>query len=200
MTSPSPRPGINRRRQRSTRVTVAVALVVLAALLVLGAIASGVDALVVASALAAVVLGAASMRITYSELTQTRRDAAEDRARQAQAYRDITARRTAENMTFTEKLKAQIMERQQVIGHLEVELSKALERAATATLKMGGEARRADVAEQENARLVASLDEADTRAAEAIVRVAELEAELDTMRSELDAWQAMVNEDQRKRA
>lgn len=200
MTSPSPSPGINRRRQRSTRVTVAVALVVLAALLVLGAIASGSDGLVVAAAVTAVVLGAASMRITYSELTQTRRDAAEDRARQAQAYRDITARRTAENMTFTEKLKTQIMERQQVIGHLEVELSKALERAATATLKMSGEARRADVAEQETARLVASLDEADTRAAEAIVRVAELEAELDTMRSELDAWQAMVNQDQRKRA
>ena len=200
MTSPSPRPIVNRRRQRSTRVTVAVAAIVLAGVLVLGAVASGSSVLVVAAAIASVVLGGAAVRITYSELLQTRRDAAEDRARQAQAYRDITARRTAENMTFTEKLRAQIVDRQEVIGHLEVELSKALERAATATLKMSGEARRADLAEQDNVRLVASVDDADTRAAEAIVRVAELEAELDAMRSELEAWQAMVNEDQRKRA
>lgn len=200
MTSPSPRPRANRRRQRSTRVTVAVAALVLAAILVFGAIASGSAALVIAAALAGVALGAASMRITYSELVQTRRDAAQDRARQAQAYRDITARRTAENMTFTEKLKAQILERQEVIGHLEVELSKALERAATATLKMGSEARRAELAERESERLTVSLDESDTRAAEAIVRVAELESELDTLRSELEAWQAMAGEDQRKRA
>lgn len=200
MTSPSPRPIVNRRRQRSTRVTVAVAAIVLAGVLVLGAVASGSSVLVVAAAIASVVLGAGAVRITYSELLQTRRDAAEDRARQAQAYRDITARRTAENMTFAEKLRAQIVDRQEVIGHLEVELSKALERAATATLKMSGEARRADLAEQDNVRLVASVDDADTRAAEAIVRVAELEAELDAMRSELEAWQAMVNEDQRKRA
>ena len=181
-------------------MTVAAGLIVLSAVLVLGAVATGSSVLVVVAALVAVALGAGAVKITHSELVQTRRDAAQDRARQAQAYRDITARRTAENVAFSEDMKARIAEREEVIGHLEVELGKALERAATATLKMNSEARRADLAEDENARLTASLDDADTRAAEAIVRVAELEAELDTLRAELEAWQLAATEDTRKRA
>src|SRR5690606_22025917 len=152
MTSPSTRPSA-RRRQRSTRVTVAVALLLLAATLVLGSVATGQSSLVILSALAAVVLGAASMRITYSELLQTRRDAAADRALQAQAYRDITARRAAENVAFANDMRSRIVEREEIIGHLEVELGKALERAATSTLKMGTEARRALQAEETVARL-----------------------------------------------
>lgn len=198
MTSPS-RPQA-RRRQRSTRVTVAAGLLVLAAFLVIGAVATGQSFLVLLSAFTAVALGAASTRITYSELTQTRRDAAADRARQAQAYRDITARRAAENVAFASDMRSRINERQEVIGHLEVELSKALERAATATLKMSSEARRADLAESTVTRVTASLDESESLAAEAIVRVAELEAELDTARAELDAWKMEAATERRKRA
>lgn len=198
MTSPS-RPQA-RRRQRSTRVTVAAGLLVLAAVLVFGAVATGQSFLVILSALAAVALGAASTRITYSELTQTRRDAAADRALQAQAYRDITARRAAENVAFASDMRSRITERQEVIGHLEVELGKALERAATATLKMSSEARRADLAESSVARVSVALDESESLAAEAIVRVAELEAELDTMRAELDAWKLEATTERRKRA
>lgn len=198
MTSPS-RPQA-RRRQRSTRVTVAAGLLALAAVLVIGAVATGQSFLVLLSAFAAVALGAASTRITFSELTQTRRDAAADRARQAQAYRDITARRAAENVAFASDMRSRINERQEVIGHLEVELSKALERAATATLKMSSEARRADLAESTVTRVTASLDESESLAAEAIVRVAELEAELDTLRGELDAWKMEATAERRKRA
>ncbi|MFC6696115.1 hypothetical protein [Nocardioides daphniae] len=199
MTSPSPRSSA-RRRQRSTRITVAVGLLVLAAALVLGATATGQFTLVLLSALAAVALGAASTRITWSELAQTRRDAAADRAHQAEAYRDITARRTAENVAFAQSMRARIAEREEVIGHLEVELSKALERAATSTLKMNGEARRADLAESTVARLTTSLEESESRAADAIVAVAELEVELDALRAELDAWKIEAAKDLRKRA
>ena len=70
-------------------------------------------------------------------------------------------------------------------------LTTAQKRAAEATRKMNTEARRADVAEPEGRELTARLDEsAEERAAEAIVRVAELEAELDVLRAELAAWQA----------
>ncbi|MBE7325506.1 hypothetical protein IEQ44_12675 [Nocardioides sp. Y6] len=199
MTSPSTHPAA-RRRQRSTRVTVAVGLLVLAAVLVVGAVATGQFALVLLSAVAALVLGAASTRITWSELVQTRRDAAADRARQAQAYRDITARRAAENVAFAQDMRARIAEREEVIGHLEVELGRALERAATSTLKMSSEARRADLAESQVTRLTESVEESETRAAEAIVRVAELEAELDGLRSELDAWKVEATQVARKRA
>ncbi|WP_114424454.1 hypothetical protein [Nocardioides houyundeii] len=199
MTSPSARTSA-RRRQRSTRLVVASALLLIAAALVLGSIATGQSTLVLLSALAAVVLGAASTRITHSELLESRHEAAEDRARQAQAYRDITARRTAENVAFADSMKARITEREETIGQLESELGKALERAATATLKMSAEARRADVAEVEGNRLGELLEQSDTRAAEAIVRVAELEAEIDTLRAELDAWQRAAATSTYKRA
>jgi hypothetical protein len=57
--------------------------------------------------------------------------------------------------------------------------------------KVGAEARRADLAEAEGSRLAVALDESEQRAAEAIVRVAELEQDNDVLRSELDAahWQ-----------
>ena len=50
--------------------------------------------------------------------------------------------------------------------------------------KLGSEARRADLAEAEGTRLAAALDESDERAAEAIVRVAELEQDNDGLREE----------------
>lgn len=193
MTSPSARLSA-RRRQRSTRLVVAGALLLTAAVLVLGSIATGQSTLVLLSALASLVLGSAATRITYSELLQTRRDAAEDRTRQAQAYRDITERRTLENIAFAEEMRSRMIEREETIDHLEVELAKALERAATATAKVGAEARRADLAEVEGLRLSEVLEDSESRAAEAIVRVAELEAEIDALRAELDAWQVAANQ------
>ena len=77
-----------RRRQRSTRVTVAVALITIAALLVAGAAIGGSFLVTALAAAAAVALGAAATKITHSELIQTRVEAARDRAEQAQAYRD----------------------------------------------------------------------------------------------------------------
>src|SRR6478672_8641505 len=89
MSSPTPRAPKARRRQRSVRLTLAVALLVLAALL-------------------GVVLGAAATRITHSELMETRREAARDRAEQAQAYRDLTVARTAEHAAYAETMESRI--------------------------------------------------------------------------------------------
>ena len=52
------------------------------------------------AALLSVVLGAAATRITHSELMDARREAARDRAEQAQSYRRLTVTRTAENAEF----------------------------------------------------------------------------------------------------
>ena len=72
-----------RRRQRSTRLTVATVLLVLSAALVAGTVASGSWLLLVLAAAGAVVLGAAATRITHAELVQSRREANRDRAEQA---------------------------------------------------------------------------------------------------------------------
>jgi len=153
-----------RRRQRSTRLTVATTLLTLAAVLVTAAFLGDSTWLQAFAAVASVVLGAAATRITYSELLQTRRDAARDRAEQARDYRALT--------------------------ELEAALSAAQKRAAEATLKFNAEARRAELAEQQGRATSTRLDEAEERAAEAVLRVAELEQEVDVLRAEIAAWEA----------
>ena len=190
MSSPTPRAPRARRRQRSARLTVAVALIVLSAVVVIGAVLSGSWLLVTLAALLSVALGGAATRITHSELLATRREAARDRAVQAQAYRDLTVTRTAEHAEFTSGMESRIAAHADTIAELELALGTAERRAAEATRKMNTEARRADVAEAEGRELTAHLDESQELAAEAIVRVAELEAELDILRAELAAWQA----------
>ena len=190
MSSPISRAPKARRRQRSVRLTIAAALTAVAALLVLGAVLSGSWLLLAFTAVVGVLLGAAATRITHSELMATRRDAARDRAEQAQAYRDLTVARTAEHTTFADTMRARVEAQENAIHELEVALTTAQKRAAEATRKLNTEARRADLAEHEGRATAGLLGEAEERAAEAIVRVAELEAELDVLRQELAAWQA----------
>jgi uncharacterized membrane-anchored protein YhcB (DUF1043 family) len=179
-----------RRRQRSTRITVAAALVILAAVAVIGAVLAGSWSLLATAALIGVALGAAAVRITHSELMQARHDAARDRAVQAQEYRALTERRTAESAAFAADMRRKINEREEAIDVLERALSNAQKNAAEQTLKRGQEARRADAAERGRDEAESGRDDAEARAAEAIVVVAELEAEIDVLRAELDSLRA----------
>ena len=74
-----------RRRQRSVRVTVATLLIGIAAVAVGLALPTQSPTWLSASSVIALVFGALAARIVYSELAQSRRDAAADRAAQAQA-------------------------------------------------------------------------------------------------------------------
>lgn len=181
-----------RRRQRSTRLTVAAVLLVAAALAVGAAVASGSMPLVASAAVVAVLLGAAATRITHSELVATRRDAARDRAEQAQAYRDLTVARSEENAAFVATMRERADRQEAAVHELEDALTAAQHRAAEAARKLNAEARRADAAERATQDVSARLTAAEQRAAEAIVRVAELEQELDVVRAELtvvtQAW------------
>jgi len=184
-------PSSTRRRQRSTRLTVAVALLALAAVAVVGAIVSGSWLLVTLAAAAGVLLGAAATKITHTELVTTRRDAARDRAEQAQAYRRLTDERTAENAAFAASMQDKLAQQTAAVGELEEALTAAQQRAADATRKLNTEARRAEAAERHGRdteeRLGERLADAEERAAEAVVRVIELEQELDVVRAELTA-------------
>jgi len=184
-------PRSTRRRQRSTRLTVAVVLLALAAVAVIGAIVSGSWLLVTLTAAAGVLLGAAATKITHTELVTTRRDAARDRAEQAQAYRRLTDERTAENAAFAASMQDKLSQQTAAVAELEDALTAAQQRAADATRKLNTEARRAEAAERQGRdteeRLGGRLAEAEERAAEAVVRVVELEQELDVVRAELTA-------------
>jgi len=199
MASPQARPSArNRRRQRSTRLTLATVLVGVSAAVVLGAIVSGTPLLVSIAAVLAVVLGAAASRITHSELAAARRDAARDRAAQAQAYRDITTARTAENIAFADDMQARLKLREASIVELEDALAAAQQRAGDASRRLASETRRHRAAEQENRdatiRLEQSRADAEARANAARVQVVELKQQLEVVRAELatvtSAWRA----------
>jgi hypothetical protein len=190
-----------RRRQRSTRLAVAAALVVTAAVVVIGAVLSASVTLVSVAAVLSVALGATAVRITHSELVHARRDAAAESARQAQGYRAITEERTRENREFAGAMESRIGKAEEAVGQLESAVVASQGRAADSMRRLTTETRRADLAEAEGTRLAVALEDSEERAAEAIVRVAELEdengvlrSENDVLKSELDAasWQPHV--------
>ena len=179
-----------RRRQRSTRLTVAVSLLTLAAVLVTAAFLGEAAWFQAFAAISSVVLGAAATRITHSELVQSRREAAHDRAEQAQAYRQLTEQRTAEHTAFADSMRSRADQQELALTELESALSEAQKRAAVAIRKFNAEARRAELAEQEGREVTSRLEETEGRAAETALRVAELEQELDVLRAELTAWES----------
>src|SRR5688572_15483409 len=112
-----------RRRQRSTRLTVATSLLTLAAALVVVAFLGDAAWFQAAAAVSSVVLGAAATRITYSELLESRRDAARDRAAQAQDYRRLTEERTAEHSCFVTAIQGRVDRQEHALTELEAALS-----------------------------------------------------------------------------
>ena len=93
--SPQARP--SRRRQRSVRVTVAVALLSVASAAVVLALPTQSALWLSIASVLALACGWAAARIIYTELLQSRREAATDRAEQAQAYRTMFHERAAEH-------------------------------------------------------------------------------------------------------
>jgi membrane glycosyltransferase len=179
---------------------VAGALVITAAVVVIGAVLSASLPFVSVAAVLAVVLAATAVRITPSELIQSRRTAAADRALQAQAYRALGETRSREHRSFVAAMSAKVGQAEEAVTQLESAVVSSQGRAADSARRLRAETRRADEAEAEGSRLAVALEESDQRAAEAIVRVAELEdengvlrTENDTLRSELDiatSWPA----------
>jgi chromosome segregation ATPase len=172
------------------RVTVAVGLLLLAALEVTGAALSGSWLIVTCAAGLGVLLGAAATRITHSELTDSRRTAAADRASQAKAYAALSEQRITEHSTYVTDMQARITEREQTLEALEGALCSAQRRAAESTRKRNAEGRRA-------AGLQVSLAMAEGRHQDALIRISQLEQEVVVLRAELDsmttAWHAADN-------
>jgi hypothetical protein len=163
---------------------VAAALVIIAAVVVLGAVLSASFTLVSGAAVLAVVLGIVAVRITHTELIRSRRTAAADRAEQAQAYRALTDTRTREHRDFVDAMSAKIGRAERAVTQLESALVASQGRAADSARRLRAETRRADEAEAEGSRLAVALEDTEERAAEAIVRAAELEDENGTLRTE----------------
>lgn len=120
-----------RRRQRSVRVTVAVALLGVATVAVLAALPTQSPLLLSISSTVALVLGWAAARMMWTEVLQSRREQAADRAAAASAYKSLFAERAAEHAEFTtamtERLAKAHLQRRELEGTVIATERRAME-------------------------------------------------------------------------
>ena len=90
-----------RRRQRSTRVTVAVSLLSVAVAAVLVSLPTRSALWTAVASVTAMALAAGALRTMWTEVLQSRRENAADRAAAAAAYRNLFSQRAAEHAAFT---------------------------------------------------------------------------------------------------
>ena len=154
-----------RRRQRSVRVTVAVSLLAVATVAVLAALPTQSAAVLSASSVTALVLGWAALRIVWTEVLQSRREHATDRAATASAYRSLFSDRAAEHAEFTTVMTERLAESNTSIHELRAALVNA---------------------QRQSTELAARADAAESGFASALIRVAELERSIDLLRAEQD--------------
>jgi vacuolar-type H+-ATPase subunit I/STV1 len=147
-----------RRRQRSVRVTVAVALLALATLVVVLALPTQSPLWLSCSSVFALLCGATASRIIYTELLQSRQEAAADRAAQAQAYRTMFHERAAEHAEFTTALTERLAARDKSIKELESTIVLAETRAIEAETRVKRESRRVTEAQEIIAQLQEQLE------------------------------------------
>lgn len=135
-----------RRRQRSVRVTVAIALLGTATALVAVALPTQSAVALSVAAVAAIVLGWAALRMMWTEVLQSRRENAADRAAQAAAYRELFAERAAEHAEFTSVMTERLADSQLSQRELEGVLQVEQRRAAVAEHRLAETARDLDEA------------------------------------------------------
>ncbi|MCP5972536.1 hypothetical protein NL361_27250, partial [Klebsiella pneumoniae] len=85
-----------------------------------------------------------------------------------------------------EDLRSRIAEREQALTELGTVLSATQRQAADAARDLASERRRTDRLEEDLLVATRALDAASEQTADAIMRVAELEQEVDVLRAELD--------------
>jgi DNA repair exonuclease SbcCD ATPase subunit len=150
-------------------VTVAVVLLSVATVAVLLALPTQSPVLLSASAVAGLALGWAALRIMWTEVLQSRRENAADRAAAAAAYRSLFSLRAAEHAEFTTAMTERLAESNLSVRELQGALVQSQRQAADAVV-------RAEAAQR-------SLEEAESR-------VAELEESLEVARAERAAEEA----------
>ena len=182
----------SRRRQRSTRLVVAVLLLLGAAAAVAGTAVSGSWLATTVAGGFAVLLGAAATKITHSELMASRVDAARDRAEQAQAFRVLDEHRSAEGVEFAADMQGQVAKRDAIVSRLERRLADTAEELADARRSLTEVEEQLAYAERENSKLGERLGDAEERATQAVVRVAELEVEVDMLTAQWEAAEAAL--------
>ena len=166
MSSSSSRRRSARRRQRSVRVSVAVLLLVVATAVVALALTVRTVPLLSTACVVALVAGCAAARIVHTELRQTRRVHARERAVQAQAFRGLFVERAEQHATFASAMAERLGSTEREVRELEATLRLSERRATDAEERVRREARRGEdararVSELEVALAIRTAEEAD---------------------------------------
>lgn len=131
-----------RRRQRSVRVTVAVSLLGVATVAVVAALPTQSPVLLSASSVLALLLGWAAARMMWTEVLQSRREQATDRAAAASAYKSLFAQRAAEHAEFTTAITERLAEARLLQRELEGVVVATERRATEAETRLARDSRR----------------------------------------------------------
>lgn len=131
-----------RRRQRSVRVTVAVTFLGVATVGVLAALPTQSPLLLSLSSVLAVALGWAAARMMWTEVLQSRREQAADRAAAASAYKSLFAQRAAEHAEFTQAMTERLAEAHLERRELEGTVLATERRAMEAETRLARDSRR----------------------------------------------------------
>lgn len=99
-----------RRRQRSVRVTAAVSLLSTATALVLVSLPTRSPLWLSLASVGALLLSWAALRMMWTEVAQSRRENAADRAAAAKAYQQLFTARAAEHAEFTTVMTERLAE------------------------------------------------------------------------------------------
>jgi hypothetical protein len=158
------RPG--RRRQRSVRVSVAVVLLSAATAAVVAALPTQSPLWLSLAAVLALACGWAAARIVYSELVQSRREAAADRVVQAESYRELFAASASDHAEFTSAMADRLTASERQVAALEATLLSVRKRASAAEARVRRETRRLVDAQAEVQRLGDRVSELEIREAE----------------------------------
>jgi chromosome segregation ATPase len=158
-----------RRRQRSVRVTVSVTLLSLASAVVVVALPTQSPFWLSMSSVLAIALSWGALRIMWTEVLQSRRENAADRAAAAKAYRSLFSQRASEHAEFTTAMTERLAEAHISRRELEGLVTHTETRARISEAKLREESKRVvslqeRVEELESALAVRHAEEADALA------------------------------------
>ncbi|WP_157210017.1 hypothetical protein [Nocardioides aequoreus] len=125
-----------RRRQRSVRVSVALSLLGSATVLVLLSLPTRSPLWLSLASVTSMVLSWAALRMMWSEVAQSRRESAADRAAAAVAYRDLFATRAAEHAEFTTAMTERLAQATLSQRYLEGQVARQCARAEAAEAEL----------------------------------------------------------------
>jgi hypothetical protein len=182
-----------RRRQRSLRLTFAVGLLALAALVVFVAVAYKDATWLSGAAVFGLVCGVLATRTFSNELADVRREHARDRVQQADAYARIADERATEHKSFVSSMSKRLTDRDHTISHLKGTVRLCESRIKQAEHRVKRESERANDAQEQLAEVLSERHDLEAEAAALMVASGIIEdaAEMPAIVN-LMAWESRV--------